>query len=227
MHLPSSLRGLAAILLAGMTFSVSAQELPAGAGPWQSLFDGRSLDGWTQYGGRAPFEVKDGEIVGSYIPEKNNSFLATKKDYGDFVFEVEFKANATKGVNSGVQFRSHVRPEKEIQRVFGYQAEIDPVEPAKTGGVYEEAARGWLADHRKSEIGKRAAAALNPDEWNTLRIQAVGDHIQTWLNGVPIADLRDATQASGFIALQVHAVASPIGETIHFRNPRIRLVTAP
>lgn len=229
MHLPSRFRQSAAALaisLAGLGFAFG-QELPSGAGPWQPLLEGTTLAGWTQHGGKAPFEVKSGEIVGTYVPEKHNSFLATKKEYGDFVFEVEFKANAVKGVNSGVQFRSHVREEKGIRRVFGYQAEIDPVEPAKTAGIYEEAARGWIADNRKSEVGKRAVASFKPGEWNTLRIQAVGDHIRTWLNGTPIVDFRDSTQASGFIALQVHSVPASIDETIRFRNPRISLISTP
>jgi hypothetical protein len=204
-----------------------AADLPGDDGPWTPLFDGKTLSGWTQYGGKAPFTIEDDVIVGTYVPEKTNSFLATKKEYADFVFEVDFKANGVKGVNSGVQFRSHTRPENDgISRVFGYQAEIDPVEPAKTGGVYEEAARGWLADLRKSETGEKVKAAFRPSEWNTLRIQAVGDHIQTWVNGVPGADFHDATQASGFIALQVHAVGSPLNETVRFRNPRIRTITA-
>jgi N-acetylglucosamine-6-phosphate deacetylase len=35
---------------------------------------------------------------------------------------------------------------------------------------------------------------------------ANGDHIQTWINGKRICDLKDDMTASGFIALQVHGI---------------------
>ena len=211
---PQLLAAIAAVVFFGPS-PVRADEPPPGAGPAVKLFDGRTLDGWTQYGGKAPFAVKDGEIVGTVIEEKANSFLATKKEYGDFVLDVDFKIDSG---NSGIQFRSHIRPEGDIQRVFGYQAEIDPKEPAKIGGIYEEGARGWIHDLRKTDTGKQAAAAFKPDGWNHYRIEAVGDHIRTWLNGTPITDFHDAKTRSGFFALQVHAVEKNEGKTVHFKN---------
>ena len=58
-----------------------------------------------------------------------------------------------------------------------------------------------------------------------MRIEAVGDGIRTWLNGVPAADLRDAMDQTGFIALQVHGVgndAGKIGTQVQWRNLVIR-----
>src|SRR5687768_10105209 len=77
----------------------------ADASEWQSLFDGKTLTGWKQVNGAAPYEVSDGAIVGTTRPGTPNSFLATTKSYGDFV--LEFEAKQTVGpTNSGVQFRS-------------------------------------------------------------------------------------------------------------------------
>ena len=47
------------------------------------LFDGKTLDGWKQLGGKAKYEARDATIVGSSVPNTSNSFLTTKKMYGD------------------------------------------------------------------------------------------------------------------------------------------------
>ena len=45
-----------------------------------------------------------GNPVGSTIPDTPNSFLCTKKDYANFILELEFKENPK--LNSGIQIRS-------------------------------------------------------------------------------------------------------------------------
>jgi hypothetical protein len=47
-------------------------------------------------------------------------------------------------MNSGIQFRSESKLTKGTDRVHGYQMEIDPINPAWTGGIYDEARRDWL-----------------------------------------------------------------------------------
>src|SRR5581483_3705279 len=54
-----------------------------------SLFDGKSLDGWTVRGGMATYRAEDGEIVGKTTEGSPNTFLCTNKDYGDFVLEFD------------------------------------------------------------------------------------------------------------------------------------------
>ena len=74
---------------------------------WTSLFNGSSLDGWIQRGGKANYSVEDGCIVGTTVPKTPNSFLCTEKDYGDFILEYEFKIDPR--LNSGVQIRSQLK----------------------------------------------------------------------------------------------------------------------
>src|SRR5436190_12241853 len=71
---------------------------------WVELFNGKDLDGWVVRGGKAKYRVEDGQIVGSSVPNTANSFLCTKKDYGNFILELEFKVDPK--LNSGVQIRS-------------------------------------------------------------------------------------------------------------------------
>ncbi len=190
----------------------------AGQEEWTSLFDGKSLDGWVQRGGEAKYRVEDGAIVGTTVPNTPNSFLCTAKDYGDFVLELEFKVDHE--MNSGIQFRSQSLPDYKDGQVHGYQCEIDPSDRGWTAGIYDEGRRGWLNDLRKNRAARYAFRQL---EWNQVRIEAVGDRLRTWINGVPAADLRDGMTPSGFIALQVHGVGDrdkPM--EVRWRNIRLR-----
>lgn len=199
-------------------------------GDWIALFDGKTLDGWTQRGGKAQYRAEDGQIIGTTVPNTPNSFLCTKRDFGDFILELEFKVDST--LNSGVQVRSHCFDEptefesngKRIKvaagRVHGLQVEIDPSARAWTGGIYEEGARGWLNDLKQNESARKA---FRGGEWNKFRIQCRGDSIRTWINDVPAADLKDNRVASGFIALQVHGIGKRQDTLeVRFRNIRIK-----
>lgn len=166
------------------------------------LFDGTSLTGWVQRGGSASYRVEDGAIVGETRPRQPNSFLCTEATYRDFEMSLEFMVDDS--LNSGVQIRSAARPEGKLERVYGYQIEIDPSERAWTGGLYEEGARGWLQDLKTNDVARRA---FKHGEWNTMRVRCEGDRIMTWINDVPCVDVRDSGAAAGFIALQVHGVS--------------------
>ena len=66
---------------------------PSAGAEWRPLFDGRTLEGWTQRGGKAVYRVENGEIVGTSVPKTSNSFLCTNMDFGDFILELEFKVH--------------------------------------------------------------------------------------------------------------------------------------
>jgi len=186
-------------------------------GEWVELFNGRNLDGWVQRGGEAKYTVEDGAIVGATVPRTPNSFLCTEKDYGNFILELEFKVDPT--LNCGVQIRSLSKPDYKDGRVHGYQVEIDPSDRGWSAGIYDEARRGWLADLSDNI---EARYAFRQNEWNHYRIEAVGDRIRTWINGVPAANLTDDMTASGFIGLQVHGIGNR-EETLQVRYRDIRI----
>jgi hypothetical protein len=199
---------------------------------WVNLFNGKDLKGWTPRGGKAKYAVENGQIVGTSVPNTDNSFLCTDKNYADFVLELEFKVDPK--LNSGVQIRSECFDEektlelggKKIKvkagRVHGYQVEIDPSDRAWTGGIYDEARRGWLQDLKNNEPARRA---FKQGDWNKFHIECRGDSIKTRLNGVAAADLKDSMTPTGFIGLQVHGVGKndkPL--EVRFRNLRIKEV---
>jgi hypothetical protein len=191
--------GIAGILLTaglGALSPASAQQAP-----WQDVTPARGLAGWKATGGSARFDVVQGELIGRAAPGKTNSWLVSDASYGDFI--LEFEAKTDPALNSGVMIRGQSRPDYRNGVVFGYQAEIDPSKRAWSGGIYDEQRRQWLYTLGRNDAARQA---FRSGEWNRYRVEAIGNRIRTWVNGVPAADLVDESDARGFIAFQVHAI---------------------
>ncbi|KJD37243.1 hypothetical protein PW52_02085 [Tamlana sedimentorum] len=189
------------LLVAILIIFYNCKQVPTDTTPWIPLFNGENLNGWSQKGGKANYTVKNGTIVGSTVYDTPNSFLTTNKMYDDFILELDYKVDST--MNSGIQIRSNSFPHYKNGRVHGYQIEIDPSKRAWSAGIYDEARRGWL---NTLEQNPEAQKAFKQNDWNHYRIEAIGDTIKTWINGVPASHLIDDKTASGFICLQVHSI---------------------
>lgn len=188
---------------------------------FKPLFDGKTLAGWKSAGGAAPYSVEDGAIVGRMTKGTPNSFLITEKEYGDFILELDVKLEGDK-TNSGIQTRSHIDPQANNGkgRVYGRQIEIDPSARAWAGGVYDEGRRGWLYP---LDLNEPAKAVYKKNEYNHIRIEAIGNELRSWINGVPAAYVVDTLDASGFIGLQVHSIPDDLdGKKVYFKNIKIK-----
>ncbi len=201
---------LAVILIATNLISQNGRGID-----WEYLFNGKNLDGWEKHGGEAKYEVEDNMIVGITGKNTPNTFLCTKKRYSNFILELDFLVDDR--MNSGIQIRSNSFDSYMNGRVHGYQVEIDPSDRAWSAGIYDEARRGWLYDLRNNEAARKA---FKHNEWNKLHIEAVGNSIRTWLNGVPATNLIDSVTNEGFIALQVHQMKTA-GVKVKWKNIRI------
>ncbi|MCB9913930.1 MAG: DUF1080 domain-containing protein [Planctomycetes bacterium] len=174
----------------------------------QDLFGAPELGDWFAYGD-AIYERADRTILGK-VGGGGQSFLLSGWAFEDFVLEVDVKTE--RPGNSGIQVRCHQR---DNGRPFGYQIEIDPSDRAWTGGLYDEARRGWLDDLSDDPAGR---AAFRYGEWNRFRIECVGPWIRASVNGVPTADTYDLLDLSGVLGLQVH---SGNNTCVRWRNPRV------
>lgn len=186
---------------------------------WRDLIAGGSLAGWQTLGGKAPYTVEGGEVVGRSILNSPNSWLATKETFGDFILEYEAKVDPK--LNSGVMIRALSSKDYRDGKVHAYQAEIDSSPRAWSGGIYDEERRGWLNPLTRNPAAQRA---FRVGDWNKFRVEAIGSSIRTWVNGVPAANLVDAMTPRGFLALQVHSVPNDpamVGLEARFRNVRI------
>lgn len=213
---------LGAVLLACLTAFIPAARAADVEEGFVPLFNGKDIDGWVKRGGSGAYTVEDGAIIGETVPNTpHNTFLCHDKEYGDFILKLEFKMITP--MDSGIQFRSHWRQEGDLQRVFGYQAQIDTHLKQNDACIYDEGRRGhqhgivWMSQPTQENREKLYPMALN--EWHTMEIQCVGPSIRTWVNGIPVTNIFDYYDLSGFIALQVHA--GPQGK-VAWRNIRIK-----
>ncbi|MFT3747609.1 MAG: DUF1080 domain-containing protein [Agriterribacter sp.] len=189
---------------------------------WNNLFDGKTLNGWRQMGGKAKYEIEKGSIAGITVPSTPNSFLVTEKEYEDFVLELDVLIPDTT-TNSGIQFRSHFNPEANNGqgRVYGFQYELDGSSRAWTGGIYDEGRRGWLYP---LDLNSAAKKAYKRGVFNHVKIECRSNTIKTWVNGIPASYLVDTADTKGFIALQVHSIGNDekkAGKKIYWKNIRI------
>ena len=204
---------------------------------WTSLFDGKSLAGWTHSTlGTAKYSVVDGAIKGETVEGSPNSFLLSDGQYGDF--ELEFDVKVHDGLNSGCQIRSREKseadlaasgkngkPAKDVDRFFGPQVEIEK-SPGQAGYIYGEATGlGWLSPEPQDK--EHAHEHMKNGEWNHFRILAKGARIQTWINGNAVADLTHEdvykTHPKGHLGLQVHKIKKGTGPfDVYWKNIKIK-----
>ena len=229
------IRTFALLAIAGMACTSSADE-------WESLFDGRTLNGWD--GDPQHWSVEDGAITGKTSDDKKlkaNSFITWQGGHLDN-FELELEYKIVNG-NSGIQYRSF-----KLNRPYGiggYQADFEAGN-RYSGILYGEAFRGILADRgQKTELkntdGKFSVAVagsvgdsdeiqkkIKKEEWNKYRIVASGYRFQHFINGTQTIECVDNDvrnrRASGLLAFQIH-VGPPM--TVQFRNIRLRRLPAP
>jgi 4-hydroxy-4-methyl-2-oxoglutarate aldolase len=219
------------VVLASVCFSRGQQK-----NEWVSLFDGKTLNGWSVHSGFAKYEVEDGAIVGTTVKGSPNTFLCTDREYGDFVLEFEVLLDPR--LNSGVQIRSKIAEEEEVfvfsgrdgkprsrkippDRVYGYQVEIATEKRGSSGSIYDEARRAFMLASTTSDPA--ASKAFKDGQWNKFRIECEGEKIRTRINDVPCVDLRDGITNRGIIGLQVHGVGKDAtAYQVRWRNIRIQ-----
>ena len=188
-------------------------------GGWVALFDGKTLDNFEVKGGTATYVIEGDCILGKTTEGSPNSFLCTKKSYGDF--ELKFEVKVDDELNSGVQIRSASKPDYDNGRVHGPQVEI--AIDGNAGFIYGEGLKtGWLHENRNDPA---ARAAFKKGEWNRYRVLAEGKAIKSWINDVPVADMTDEKTGmmSGFIGLQVHGIKKGTGPfEVRWKNITLR-----
>ena len=148
---------------------------------WDNLIH-EDLSNWEIKQGSAEFELNDGVISSVSILNSPSTYLGTKDFYSDFI--LEFEVFVDKGLNSGVQFRSLINENaNKWNKVYGYQCELDTDEYRRwSGGIYDQSRRGlFLYPITYSEESRNS---FKNNQWNKFRIEAVGNIVKTWINGV-------------------------------------------
>jgi hypothetical protein len=190
MKTPSRL--LLAVVLAALPFALRAAD-EASPGARKSLFDGKTLAGWTLRTCEAA--VDQGEIL---LQSGNGLVISTEK-YADFILEFEWKKLAEDKWDSGVYFRFDAVPEGkpwppryQVNLRQGMEGNCGELKDAKSTGL------------------------VKPGEWNTFKLTVKGADASLEINGQPAWKATGlAGPAEGFIALQAEV---PQGGQHRFRN---------
>ena len=193
-----------AALLASLAIAVPparGADEPKSEGDWVSLFDGKTLGGWTKLdlGKDSTWEVVDGALCGS---GQASMLYSPEGHYKNFRFRAEIKINDHG--NSGMYFRTAKLP----SFTGGYEAQINSThgDPIKTGSIYTMV-------HIYKQL-------VPPDTWFTQEVEAVDKDyrgkvvtfIRVKVNGELLYELidHDRTFKEGHFAFQQHDPGSKV-----------------
>lgn len=182
-----------------------------------TIFDGTSMDhletegNWTiADDGSLYLEPREGEEGW----KRYHHYVWLKEQYGDFVFDFEYKYN--EGGNSGFYFRVGDRK--------------DPVESGFEVQILDSTGKAdaEMGHHDNGGIIKTQGASKNmtiaPGEWNRMTVTMKGNHLTVVMNGEKIQDFDLAEKKpkekklhpKGFITIQDH------GDLFWIRNLRVK-----
>jgi hypothetical protein len=184
---------------------------------FEPLFDGTSFAGWDGDTART-WRIADGALVGGSLDERvpHNEFLATTREFGDFVLKVQFKLLGSEGlINAGVQLRSQRVPNH--YEMVGYQ--LDLGDPAWWGSLYDESRRNKVLAQSDMALVTRV---LRRGDWNDYEIRCDGRRIVAFINGTQTIDYTEPDTSipqRGRIGLQVHGGGKV---QVWYRHIRIR-----
>ena len=168
---------------------------------WIGLFDGKTTFGWTaanlQYWEANP---TTGELKTQGSGKAKAELLRTTSQFDDFELELEFKAGEL--TNSGVFVRTSPKPKSAARDCY----EINIATSAES-----DYSTGSLVNRAKTDI------KVSADQWHKMKIKALGDRIQVWVDDQQTADFKDpAPLGLGYIGLQAKKGA------VAFRNIRLK-----
>ena len=188
------------VLIAALILQVLAiAEEPA----FKTIFNGKDFSGWTK-GLEDKFLIEDGVIKATNDGGKGDNLLTEKKDYKDFIVELEFKLGEG-NIDSGIFLRDS---KEQIQIGVSGSLKKDMTAQAYIPG------KGY-------PVQVDAEQFLKKDDWNTLRIKVEGNTYSTWLNGEPILKSYESDtiiDKAGTIGIQVHGKRDMV---IYFRNIQV------
>ena len=206
---------LASLLIAVCSLNTSLAGEASTKPVWVSLFDGKSLDGWTASENKASCRVEDGLLL--LGGERSHLFYSGPLDDHNFTeFELKLEVKTTPGSNSGVFFHTEYQetgwPDK------GHEAQVNTSHKdwRRTGSLYA------VKDIRETPA--------KDNEWFDYHIIVRGKSVTMKINGKtvneytqtgdtsPLAERPGRVFSSGTIALQAHDPAS----LVYYRNIRIK-----
>ncbi|WP_414661810.1 SGNH/GDSL hydrolase family protein [Horticoccus sp. 23ND18S-11] len=192
-----------------------------------ALFDGKTLNGWTQHDGMPPLHlagkwwVEDGQLLGTQDPPGKGGLLWVDRPFTDFILKLQVKL--TYPMDTGIFVR--VGPDGR-----SHQITLDYRPGSDVGAIFIP-----FIGHAYVQRNPEGARLVRNGDWNDVEVRMEGEpaRIRVWMNDRLLTDFQHTEQttrgvpAQGGIALQVHPDVPNLtvwkaGESVRFRNIRIR-----
>lgn len=184
---------------------------------WISLFDGKTLNGWTASENKDSFKVEDGAIAAN--GNRSHLFYTGPVHNADFTnFEWKADVMTRPNSNSGMYFHTAYQDSGWPDKGYEVQVNNSHSDWRRTGGLYA------VVDVKEPPA--------KDNEWFTQDITVKGKHIVIKVNGVVTVDYTEPDGISetgypgmtgrklshGTFALQGH---DP-GSTVYFKNIMVK-----
>lgn len=207
---------LAATLITTWSILAYGAEPKAPPKGFQTIFNGSDLSEWD--GSSEYWSVKDGCLTGVTDGSLSHNHFIIWRGGELKNFELRVMVKVTAGGNSGLNYRSKVRPDLGEEVVTGYQCDVVPGHADYDGMLYEERGRRILAHTGEKAIvdeqgqpwvvDELPKKKFQSDEWHEYRVLAQGNHHEHWIDGLPTVDVIDLDVGkralSGILGVQVH-----------------------
>ena len=217
---------------------------------WQPLFDGKTLEGWTDVEGKdipASFwSVVDGAIVShpsptelpseigdSLAPAVGYKDIITKEVFSNFKLKVQFRLE--EGANGGIKY--FINPGKFSSPSIGFEYQV--IDDAVFGKMYFNINNVQTTASLYDLLSaNKMKAGFKPYEWNEAMIVVDGGKVEHWLNGVKVLEVDRFSESfdwlvvnskfrneSGFGKLDGgHILLQDHGCTVRYRNIMIKRI---
>lgn len=228
---PRSIRIAAALLLL-LTFGPrtgSAQAAGRAASRPIVLLDGKSLNGWTPVESPQMALLPDGSVAN----QRGKGLLYyAERPFKDFTLELEYLPESG-GAAAGVFLRLPQAPATlDAAERSAYEVKLgEDKPPAFREPVYYTRSMfitgainlvGADSMHHRDQMSPRRFVSRAPGEWNTLRVDAVGQRYTVYVNGEKVNDFFGRKATEGYIGL----VNRTPDYSVRFRNIRVTPRTA-
>ena len=169
----------------------------------------RTLKGTSQTG-KSKWTLKDDVLAGT-SKATEGGFLQTRESFQDFELRCEFQLTGTGRYNSGISFRVNGKPDDSPQFNLGVSEDVEPF------GIF----------HGEWKIRAEPTTAINPAEWNRLRLLVSGQTVKAWINDELLANytLESKSVSEGKIAFQSAAGKGDQGD-VRFRKLQVQRLNA-
>jgi hypothetical protein len=158
-------------------------------------FETKGIEGWTVVGGQWTVEDMAGAPRGPKVlvqratTNEFNVIVAPLGPYSDLDVSMKFRPIAGReDASGGVVYRFHDRKYYVVR-----------------ANALEGNFRLYYYDRGRRQIATANVAPPALGRWHSIRLVAVGDHLQAWLDGVLLLDHRDRRFTSGRVGLWTKA----------------------